>query len=101
MPVFDQKVCAVDRGVKMDAADSVIDIHGTVPVRRFIKRAEEKDRGMNALSADPHFRDSMVLMIADGYGRLRREEMKILRAALFMTFPVRRICDFVLQYHCR
>ena len=49
MPIFDQKVCAVDLGVNTDAVCSVIDVHGTVLARRFINRVREKDQVMNAL----------------------------------------------------
>lgn len=49
MPIFDQKVCAVDLGLNTDAVCSVIDVHGTVLSRAFIDLGREKDQVQNAL----------------------------------------------------
>ena len=47
--VFNQRVCAVDLGLNIDATCSVIDVHGTVIARKFINCAREKDSVINAL----------------------------------------------------
>lgn len=48
-PVHRRKICAVDLGITTDAVCSVIDAHGTVLARRFIKCGREKDQVFNAL----------------------------------------------------
>ena len=47
--IFDQKVCAVDLGVTVDATCSVLDVHGTVLSRKFINCGREKDSVADAL----------------------------------------------------
>ena len=48
-PIYERRVCAVDLGLNTDATCSVIDVHGTVLSRRFIKCGREKDSVNNAL----------------------------------------------------
>ena len=101
-PVSEQKICAVDLGIRTDAVCSIMDSKGTVLARKFIMRGREKDSLSNALHRVSVFQS---LHGSHDSGRLwniakrRNRNLAHQIAREIVNFAIANECDVIVMEH--
>ncbi len=101
-PLQDQKICAVDLGITTDAACSVMDVHGTILARRFIRCGREQDSVHTALQRVSDFQREHG---SHDSGRLwnisknRNLNLAHQVANRIVTFAREHQCDVIVMEH--
>ena len=101
-PVSEQKICAVDLGIRTDAVCSIMDSKGTVLARKFIMRGREQDSLSNALHRVSVFQS---LHGSHDSGRLwniakrRNRNLAHQIAREIVNFAIANECDAIVMEH--
>ena len=95
VPLRDQKICAVDLGLNTDATCSIMDVHGTILARKFIRCAREQDSVRAMLHRVSDFQREHG---SHDVGRLWAVVKN--RNENLANQVARKIVDFALEHQC-